>query len=268
MLDNNHSIVLVHGFTNNPTDFNLWAEELLKEQIQVYKIPYYRNETVYEPIERYAEVLANFIQENEFSGELTLIGFSMGGLVIRYYLQHLHDQHSSVKNVFTVATPHYGSVFATLGAIGGIAGDFLSKIFRNKPLFDKPVTNTSIMQLSPLSPFIKRLNRYAPESQKIYRKFNFVNIWLRNDFVITPAGNAIAPFKEIINREISSNLSHNLVLKSRGIQEILINEIIPILKRQKSRRRTGPQTLADWKTREQKKRIAQNRERSMRGQDN
>lgn len=249
MSGNTHTVILVHGFTNNPTDFNFWEKELLKEQIMVYTIPYYRNETVYEPIERYAEVLATFLDEKGFTGELTLIGFSMGGLVIRYYLQNLYN-HSSVKNVFTVATPHYGSDLATIGAIGGIIGDLLSKLLRNKPLLKKSVTDTSITQFSPLSPFIHKLNAYSPKVQKNYRKINFVNLWLKNDIVIIPAGNAIAPFKEIINREISSDLFHNLVLKSRGLKEILVDEIIPVLKMRKRRRRKGPQTLTEWKDRE------------------
>ncbi len=259
MSDNKPVVILVHGFTNNPTDFNLWTQELLKEQFVVYTIPYYKNDTVYEPIERYAEVLSNFIQEKDFTGELTLIGFSMGGLVIRYYLQNLYNQLKLVKNVFLVATPHYGSDLATIGAIGGLIGDLLSKLLRNKPMLDKSVSDTSITQFSPLSPFIHRLNTYTPKVHKNFKTINFVNIWLSKDIVISPAGNAIAPFEKIINREITTNLFHNLVLKHRGLQEILIDEIIPILKKQKRRRRKGPQTLEEWKNLEQKKRITQRR---------
>jgi len=237
MSTHNYTIILVHGYTNNPSDFDLWVQNLQQEQFKVKTVPYYKNDTIYEPIERYAKVLADYIANNQPATDLIMIGFSMGGLVVRYYLQNLYKQVPIIKKVITIATPHYGSDLATWGTIGGVIGDFISKIIAGKTLLKKPVANTSIVQLMPYSPFITNLNKNSSKIRQIYQEIPFLNIWLRNDPVIVPPGNAIAPFTNIINREISGDLIHNQVLKEKGVQEVLKNEIIPILKHQKQQRR-------------------------------
>jgi len=54
--------------------------------------------------------------------EITLVAHSMGGLVARYYLESgLFDGQpgfSTVKNLFTLATPHRGSPLALTAAVG------------------------------------------------------------------------------------------------------------------------------------------------------
>lgn len=242
----NSRIILVHGFTNNPSDFNLWLRVLKENKLLSSTIPFSKKDTIFESIPKYSLTLSEFIAslDNE---KIVLIGYSMGGLVIRFFLQNLLDSKTPISQVVTVATPHYGTNFATLGLIGGIFGDLISQIVRDKPMLDKAIIDTTIAQLSPYSPFIKKLNNITPRIAKIYKKIDFLNIWLKNDSVIIPAGNAIFPMRGIVNREISSDTIHNLVLKPRGTEEILVEEIIPILKRQKRRRKKGPQSIEDWK---------------------
>jgi len=252
---NSFTIILVHGYTNNPSDFDLWVEVLEQEELQVLTVPYYKKDTIYEPIEKYVQFIADFIANEQFSNDLILIGFSMGGLVVRYYLHNLYEKETLIKKVITIATPHHGSDLATWGTIGGVIGDLISKLLAGKTLLKKPVVNTSIVQLTPYSPFITKLNNCTSKIQTIYREIPFLNIWLKNDLVIVPAGNAIVPFKNIINREISGDLIHNHVLKEKGVQEVLKKEIIPILKHQKQQRRKGPQSQQQWKDQQLKEKM-------------
>lgn len=55
-----------------------------------------------------AKELANFIDENYFGTQLQGIGYSMGGLILRYALQILGSS-KYVKSFVTIATPHQGT---------------------------------------------------------------------------------------------------------------------------------------------------------------
>ncbi|MDO9106140.1 MAG: alpha/beta fold hydrolase [Methylovulum sp.] len=48
-----------------------------------------------------------------------LVGFSMGGLIARYYLQEL-DGYKRVSQFFSIAAPHHGTVLAYLSASLGV----------------------------------------------------------------------------------------------------------------------------------------------------
>jgi len=64
--------------------------------------------------------------------KLNLVGFSMGGLVSRYYLQEL-EGYRKVCQFFSIAVPHQGSFWAYLGVNKGVqqmrpGSDFLHKL--------------------------------------------------------------------------------------------------------------------------------------------
>ncbi len=71
------------------------------------------------PISEIAQLLHDFIDKPKFAGrELTLIGHSMGGLVILNYLAEMlkdPDKRPSIRQVILIATPLQGSaLFATI----------------------------------------------------------------------------------------------------------------------------------------------------------
>jgi triacylglycerol lipase len=66
------------------------------------------------PIIRLAETLDRFVQTHlAYNEAFSIIAFSMGGLVSRYYLQYLNGV-ARVKTLITLGTPHYGSALAFL----------------------------------------------------------------------------------------------------------------------------------------------------------
>lgn len=64
------------------------------------------------PIAKLAEQLRRVIEKHVPAGEkCLLVGFSMGGIVARYYLQML-DGVNRVERFITIGSPHEGSIMA------------------------------------------------------------------------------------------------------------------------------------------------------------
>ena len=110
-------------------------------------------------IDQLALQLKQFI-DSKIAAErkLDLVGFSMGGLVSRYYLQRLGGLQQ-VQHFVTLATPHHGTVMAWLGR------------------------NTGCQQMRPNSPFLQDLNRDLETLNQI----QFTSIWTPLDLMILPA---------------------------------------------------------------------------------
>lgn len=103
-----------------------------------------------DPIDRVAKKVAAKIEslcERYRIPRLSIIGYSKGGLIGRYYVSIL-EGHKRVHTLITLATPHQGNPWALLTNMLGLG--LLSKGLR---------------QMLPHSRFIKRLNKAAhPES--------------------------------------------------------------------------------------------------------
>lgn len=91
-----------------------------------------------------------------------LIGFSMGGIVGRYYLQRL-DGLARVRNFVTIASPHRGSILGWLGRTPGAK------------------------QLAPGSHFLTDLNRDIDRLKAI----SCTSIWTPFDLMILPTWSSI-----------------------------------------------------------------------------
>jgi triacylglycerol lipase len=93
------------------------------------------------------------------------LGFSMGGLIGRYYLQHLGGD-ARVQRLVTVATPHRGTLTARL-------------------LPQRP----ALAQMYPDSDFLTDLNRdLTPLTQR-----DFMAFWTPFDLSVTPSYNCYLP---------------------------------------------------------------------------
>jgi triacylglycerol lipase len=93
-----------------------------------------------------------------------LVGFSMGGLVGRYYLQRL-DGLARVRRFVTIATPHRGSLLAY--AFG----------------------NPGFRQMRPESEFLKDLDRDVDRLAAA----GFTCLWTPLDLVVLPANSSVVP---------------------------------------------------------------------------
>jgi triacylglycerol lipase len=105
-------VVLVHGIYSDSGDFARMARLLRAEGWQVFT-PDLKPNCGRAGIDELAGLLERYI-EREVPGEkCDLAGFSMGGLVSRYYLQRLGGL-DRVQRFVSLAAPHHGTVLAHL----------------------------------------------------------------------------------------------------------------------------------------------------------
>ncbi|MBK8048669.1 MAG: alpha/beta fold hydrolase [Anaerolineales bacterium] len=117
------------------------------------------------PIEEMAQMMADLIYA-EFGSEapINLCGFSMGGLIHRYYMQRLGGV-ARVRRFVTIATPHRGTY----------AGHAWPKI--------------GAQQMRPGSAFLQDLNSDLAPLEQV----EFTSIWSPTDLTIVPTTSSILP---------------------------------------------------------------------------
>ena len=90
-----------------------------------------------------------------------LVGFSMGGIVCRYYLQKM-EGHKNIRSLVTIGAPHQGSWASWLYPV------------------------PAAWQMRPGSPLLRELK----SSIDIFRKVQHTFIWTPYDFMVYPADNS------------------------------------------------------------------------------
>jgi triacylglycerol lipase len=109
-----------------------------------------------------------------------LIGFSMGGLVSRYYVQRLGGLER-VRHFLTLSTPHNGTWMGYLRH------------------------NVGVSQMRPQSPFLNDLNSTVHDLQQV----NFTSLWTPYDLIIVPANSSYLPVGSMVQVPV---LAHPLML--------------------------------------------------------
>jgi triacylglycerol lipase len=119
------------------------------------------------PIEQLAAQLASFIEaELPAAARFDLVGFSMGGIVSRYYVQRLDGVFGArVRRLVTISSPHHGTAAA-----------YLSK---------KP----GVVQLRPDSPLLADLNGDLSALERI----EVTSLWTPLDLMILPPQSSRLP---------------------------------------------------------------------------
>lgn len=120
-----------------------------------------------------------------------LVGFSMGGLVSRYYVQRLGGM-ARARRLITISTPHRGTYSAY--ALG----------------------NEGSRQMRPGSAFLKGLNRDAALLERV----RFASIWTPLDLMIIPASSSRLGVGEEFRIPV---LVHPWMLRSRRSLELVAN---------------------------------------------
>ncbi len=106
-----NAIVLVHGFTFSPGRVRFMADFLRKRGRKVLT-PVLLPSNGSLPMETLAAMLGQYLETTTRPDErLDLIGFSMGGLVCRYYLQRLGG-HARTDRFISIASPNHGTAIA------------------------------------------------------------------------------------------------------------------------------------------------------------
>ncbi|MEM6255930.1 MAG: alpha/beta fold hydrolase [Cyanobacteria bacterium P01_D01_bin.156] len=185
-------VVLVHGLWNTVGIFNRLQPYLEDRGWSVHAVGLTPNNGDI-GIEQQAGQLKAFIDKSIGQRSFSLLGFSMGGLVSRYYLQRLGGLQR-VQRFVGVAVPHYGSVLAWFRwNIGG-------------------------RQMQPNSTFLHNLN----QDMAMLQRCRPVWLWTPYDLLVIPAQNCCLPIGKTRRLPVSS---HNGMLRDerslRAIATIL-----------------------------------------------
>lgn len=183
-----HPVLLVHGIWNTAAIFARLRAYLEARGWPVYALSLVpSNGDV--GIEILAQQVAAFAQMHLKDQPFDLVGFSMGGLVCRYYVQRLEGL-GQVQRLVTISAPHYGSALA---------------LFRYNP---------GGLQMRPGSRFLRDLNQDLSALDQL----QFISIWTPFDGLIIPAWSSRLPVGQ---ERIVPVPSHNrMIWDERGMSAI------------------------------------------------
>ena len=150
-------VLLVHGINDTGAVFNKMAFYLRQQGLSVYTVDLIPNNGS-EVLEKLAQQVANYVNDNFATAQpLDIVGFSMGGIVSRYYIQRLGGINR-VQRFITISSPHYGTIVAY--------GTWLA----------------GALQMRPHSDFLNDLN----SDVEMLKQLNFTSIWTPYDLMIIP----------------------------------------------------------------------------------
>jgi triacylglycerol lipase len=157
-------VLLIHGIDDTEAVFHRMAAQLRLEGWCVYSLNLVPNNGDV-GLDELAKQVADYVTAT-FAPEqrLDLIGFSMGGIVSRYYVQRLGGINR-VQRFITIASPHHGTVVAYGSRRPGC------------------------LQMRPDSIFLKDLNSDAV----MLGQLDFTSIWTPYDLMIVPANSSQMP---------------------------------------------------------------------------
>ena len=113
MNTNKRPIFLVHGLWNNPKLFNKLIKKIKQDDFKLYR-PHLPHKYGYTSLRRLARDLDSKIDELVGSEmEIDIVGFSMGGLISRFWLQK-YNGFLRTKRFFSIGTPHLGTYTAQM----------------------------------------------------------------------------------------------------------------------------------------------------------
>lgn len=186
-------VVLVHGLWNTVNIFWQLRAYLEDQGWMVYAVGLTPNNGDIS-IEEQAHQLQAFVEQSLTAQQpFDLVGFSMGGLVSRYYLQRLNGLQR-IRRFVGVAVPHYGSTLAW---------------FR---------WNIGVRQMRPGSAFLADLNRDM-DKLSVCRP---LSLWTPYDLLVLPARHCCFPIGENQRLPVSS---HNGMLRDKRSLSTIANAL-------------------------------------------
>ncbi|MBZ0253214.1 MAG: alpha/beta fold hydrolase [Candidatus Methylomirabilis sp.] len=189
-------VLLVHGFGHNASAWLLYAALLRRSgwtEVYVLNYPSWNGR-----IEEHARRLARKVEEiaaRTPHARLDLVAHSMGGMVSRWYLQHLGGAER-VRKLVTLGTPHAGIPHA-----------------RYAPF------HPAAAALTPGSPFMKSLG----DGSKLAERTEVVSFWSRFDNMAIPCANARMPGGR--RETVFEDLGHSGLLLSLTVYRELEKEL-------------------------------------------
>jgi len=158
-------VLLLYGFMSTRRTFEILEHRLRRDQFCVWSINLggwrnvFNTNAIDELAEHVRDKVERLYQRYPDMGPLSIVGHSKGGLIGTYYVKRLGGDRR-VRNLVTLATPHNGTPSAYLGIVA------------------YGLVSRSIWQLTPMSPFIRRLKMGA-----FPRSVQFTSIFSKADKV-------------------------------------------------------------------------------------
>jgi triacylglycerol lipase len=191
-------VVLIHGIWDTNTIFNKMSAHLTQLGWSVHSLNLTPNDGSL-GLDLLAQQLAEYIRENfEPEQPLDLVGYSMGGIVSRYYVQRLGGI-DRVQRFVTLSSPHRGTLTAYSLPLPGY------------------------LQMRPDSGLLRDLN----QDITMLKRINFTSMWTPFDVMIVPANSSKMP----VGKEIKLNvLLHRQMVTDAQSLNVLVEELqAPIL---------------------------------------
>lgn len=162
-----HTVVLVHGIFDTGKIFAPMARYFAGHGLRTHA-PDLRPCSGAQGLEMLARQLKQVIDTLDAQigpeSTLDLVGFSMGGLISRYYLQRLGGLER-VRRFVAISVPQHGSRWAWF------------------------LPNQGCRQMRPGSPFLQDLNQDIASLAQI----DLLTLWTPLDLMIIPAGSSVIP---------------------------------------------------------------------------
>lgn len=212
--NNRNPVLLVHGLNDTGAVFCKMAPYLTNLGFCVYDldlIPCNGDAK----LDHLARQVAYYIN-NTFDAEqpIDIVGFSMGGIVSRYYIQRLGGINR-VQRFITIASPHRGT-FAAYSS-----------------------TRPGCLQMRPESEFLQDLNRDVTMLENL----NFTSIWTPLDLMIVPANSSQLPVGKDVQVWAAT---HPLMLTdNRSLQAVVMALTEPILTERQEEEKLESNTLPE-----------------------
>ncbi len=192
-LNKANPVLLIHGIFDTIRIFDKMSQYLKKLGWEVYYLNLVPNYGIL-GLDKLAEQVADYINKTFPPNQpFDLIGFSMGGIVSRYYVQRLGGINQ-VKRFITISSPHNGTLTA-----------YASNLAAPK-------------QMRPKSDFLESLN----QDIALLDQINFTSIWTPYDAMIIPARSSQVPVGRDIKIDV---LVHAWMASDKKVLQVIVEEL-------------------------------------------
>ena len=182
-------VLLVHGIADSAASMRMLQKRLARDGRESLAITLMPGDGSVS-LEELSLQLRDYVRDHFSPGErFDLVGFSMGGLVCRYYVQFLEGRRQ-VDRLITISSPNQGTLLA-----------FLNR-------------GVGCKQMRPGSAFLQKLNHDC----SALRDLNVTSFWTPLDLIILPAKSSRLPCA--VNKEIPVIAHPLMILQKRPLDEI------------------------------------------------
>ncbi|MGD1804884.1 esterase/lipase family protein [Dapis sp. BLCC M126] len=192
-LNKPNPILLIHGIFDTIRIFDKMSRYLKQLGWEVYSLNLIPNYGIL-GLDKLAEQVADYVDKTFPPNQpFDLIGFSMGGIVSRYYVQRLGGI-DKVERFITVSSPHNGT-------LTGYALNLAAP-----------------KQMRPNSDFLENLN----QDLHLLEQINFTSIWTPYDAMIIPARSSQVPVGRDIKIDV---LLHAWMISDEKVLKVIVEEL-------------------------------------------